>query len=281
MRPPSFKSIESPKNPVIAEFMDCFSRGNSRKRPYIPVEGPQMIREAIQAGLQVEAGLFHQGFLDSEEGPATLDACSGSPARLYRTSERLLRKAAATENPQGILALIRKPVVADLNTIVSARVPVLALVDVQDPGNCGALIRTFLAFGGRLVLTVGSTADLYGPKVIRASAGSILRVVALHFATADEFRKTAPLDALPWVATCPSTGIPPQLCPLKPPFILLVGNEGSGLGPEILASCRERISLPTSQGVESLNAAVAGSLVIYELARSMRFGPFSQERARS
>ena len=279
MRPPSFKSIESPKNPVIAEFVDCFSRGNSRKRPYIPVEGSQMIREAIQAGLQVEAGLFHQGFLDSGEGPATLDACSASPARLYRTSERLLRKTAATENPQGILALIRKPVVANLGRIVSARVPVLALVDVQDPGNCGALIRTFLAFGGRLAVTVGSSADLYGPKVVRASAGSILRVVALHFPTTGEFRKTAPLDSLPWVATSPSAGIPPQHCAVEPPFVLLIGNEGSGLEADILAACQERISLPTSQSVDSLNAAVAGSLVLYELARSLRFGPFYQETA--
>lgn len=270
------KSIESVRNPIISQFKVHFSRSSHRKSMYFPVEGPQLVADAIHAGLSVEAVLFHQQFAESEEGSRTLRDCAGTTARLYRTSEQLLRRAAATESPQGILALVRKPILEDVDALTLAPLPILALVDVQDPGNCGALVRTFVAFGGNFIVTIGSSADLFGPKAVRASAGATFRAAILHIPTMDEFRHFQPLARLPWIGTSPSAGRAPGCLSTKPPFVLLIGNEGAGLPSSILEICQERLCLPVCREIESLNAAVAGSLIIYELARGLHFGPFKQ-----
>ena len=273
------RTIASTKNPVIAEFKDHFSRSSYRKSPLFPIEGPQLIEDAIHARLRVEAVLFHQEFAESEDGSRIIGKCAASSVLLYRTSEQVLRRAAATENPQGILALARKPLMEDVDALVCAPVPILALLDVQDPGNCGTLVRTFMAFGGKLIVTIDSTADPYGPKAVRASAGAVFRAATLHFPTTEKFRQFEPLKELPWIGTSPSGGRPPDQCQAKMPFILLIGNERAGLPGIILNLCRERLCLPISRDIESLNAAVAGSLIIYELARSFHFGPFHPDSA--
>jgi RNA methyltransferase, TrmH family len=275
---PQVKIITSPKNPLIGEFRRHFSPGGSRKSPLFPVEGPTLALEALQSGLHMEALLVSGESAGRSAVFEALQASPGPPPALYQTGARLLSKAAATEHPQGVLALFHKPHALAPGAIGSERLPVLALIDLQDPGNCGALLRSFLAFGGKQVLTVGATADLYGSKCVRASAGAVFRTECLHLAAPEEMLKIAVDCGLPCVGTTPDSGHRPDECSTPPPFLLLIGNEGSGVPEILLEACREKLSLPMSPTMESLNAAVAGSLVLYELSRSLGLGPFAADR---
>jgi RNA methyltransferase, TrmH family len=244
------------------------------------VEGATLVLEAIHSGLRLDAILVAEGSPAAGGILAAVEQSMHPAPAIYQAGDRLLQKAAATEHPQGVIALFEKPPALQTSRIREQALPVLALVDVQDPGNCGTLVRTFLAFGGRSVITAGATSDLFGPKSVRASAGAVFRAQCLHFGSPEEMMADPDMAALPWIGTSPTAGTPPEKCRISPPFLLLIGNEGSGLPPALLSRCRERLSLPMAPAMESLNAAVAGALILYELSRGMGLGPFSSDRVK-
>jgi TrmH family RNA methyltransferase len=187
-------------------------------------------------------------------------------------SADVFASAVETNSPQGIAATLRIPVI---ERPASPEVTLL-LEDLQDPGNVGTLLRSAEAFGcGQVMITPG-TANPWSPKVMRASAGSVFRMPVLRASLA-ELSKLLRRDGLTiYAAVVKNEGSVPvmEVAPHMP-CALLIGNEGAGLSPAALAMADHRVTIPCA--VESLNAAVAGSLLLYEAMRVLQGAAVRQE----
>lgn len=258
--------LQSKQNPFVREIRQYFSRSNLRKQPLFPLEGLQLVSEALDLGLQPVAALVSQALVSSPvtERISTLIGTGGG--RFAVASERIIQWVSATEQSQGLLCLFRKPKRPKVSEVLEVPKIILVLADVQDPGNCGALARSHYAFGGHLLVTVGETADPMSPKAMRASAGACFCLHIFHYRSASSFLESEEFRAIPLLGTIPIGGLSPGSYRPRLPAAILIGNEGSGLSTQLLAACDEVLSIPTSKKTQSLNAAVAGSLLLYELS---------------
>jgi RNA methyltransferase, TrmH family len=255
--------------------------GPARDEP-IGVEGPKLVEDALRAGLEAEALLFSES---GEAGAAAiLAAASESEAgiarsRILKTTDKLFSSVAGTDAPQGVAALFRQPVWGLEDVLRGPAVMrecsplVIVLAAIQDPGNVGTIVRSAEAFGATGVVASRGTADLWSPKALRASAGAVLRLPLLRgmaipvlmaqlriagvkiFAATSHAENNGHIDA----------GIVPA-ADLREPAALFIGNEGSGLPVEVTRSADASIAIPMSGTVESLNAGVAASIILYEAA---------------
>ncbi|MCA9789140.1 MAG: RNA methyltransferase, partial [Cyanobacteria bacterium HKST-UBA05] len=161
------------------------------------------------------------------------------------------------------MGVFERPPTLTLDTIIRNRLgPVVVLVDIQDPGNMGTIIRSACAFGAAALMTVGNCTDPFSPKVIRASAGQVFRLPLI------EVEDTATLIAalnthpdLPVYATTPNQGRPYQYLSFTPPYLLLLGSEAHGL-PQALIERAEPVQITTQKTVESLNVAMAATTLL-------------------
>jgi len=239
------------------------------------VEGARLVETALRSGVEVTAVLV------SDSGTrhlARLLEWIPPAARLLRTSDRLFAHAAATEAPQGIAALVR-PRTATFDDLVRGLPLVLVMAGVQDPGNVGALVRTAEAFGasGAAACSAGGlgTANPFGPKALRASAGTALRLPILRGVAAPILLVQLRVAGVRVYAACPDAGQAkaPWEADWCGPSALLVGNEGAGLPPELARSADAMVRIPqvtapdAEAATDSLNAAVAGGILLYEAAR--------------
>jgi len=239
------------------------------------IEGARLVETALRSGVEVSAVLV------SESGArhlARLQPWIPPAVRILRTTDRLFAHAAATEAPQGIAALVR-PRAATFDDLVRGVPLVLLMAGVQDPGNVGALVRTAEAFGasGAAVCSAGGigAANPFGPKALRASAGAALRLPILRGVATPILLAQLRVAGVRVYAACPdaSQAVAPWEIDWRAPAALLVGNEGAGLPPELVRSADAAVRIPQSvapdapAAMDSLNAAVAGSILLYEAAR--------------
>ncbi len=273
--PPEEKAVlRSPGNPYIRKLRHFLSQSNFRHSDHFPIEGPKLIQEAIRAGLSFETILLTPRFENRPDAAPLLHSLHQQTRRFLQVEEDVLQALSDTCQSQGILGLAKKAMAPHLQSLTDITGIVLVLADLQDPGNCGTLIRTFLAFGGTVVATVGMTADPLSPKALRSSAGATLHVRSFHYTDFQEFQSHPVFSRIPLYAAVIRHGRLPSSFFAELPWGLVIGNESRGIPPEILDSCRDGISLPMEEITESLNAAVAGSLLLYELSRALSIGPF-------
>lgn len=235
----------------------------------IALEGVHLVTEAIRSGLKIEALLVSTS---GEKHLAELQSQLDHSTHVLRTSDKLFASVADTETPQGIAALVHAPESKLENMLVVAPL-VIVLVAAQNPGNVGAILRSAEAFGATGVIATRGTAHPYSPKALRASSGSSLRlpvIADLAAPIALTQLRVSGLQILAASASQNSKAKRPDELDLRAPFALLIGNEGAGLPPEIERSADARIRIQLAEPVESLNAAVAASLILYEAARQRR-----------
>lgn len=251
----------------------------------VGVEGVRLVEAALGSGLAVEA------LLVSATGERNLKRLSGvlpPDVPIFRTTDRLFAGIADTRTPQGVAALVR-PKSVKVEDLVRGAALVVVLAGVQDPGNVGTILRAAEAFGatGAATCSAGGvgTANPLASKALRASAGSALRLPIVHGMSCAILLTQLRVSGVKLYAGVPdgqaqlggkSGSIPPVVRPWeadwKSAVALLIGNEGGGLDEEIVRSCDARVSIPQrdsakTSGVESLNAAMAGSVLLYEAMR--------------
>jgi RNA methyltransferase, TrmH family len=258
----------------------------------VGIEGARIVETALHSGTPIVA------LLASESGSQYLARFAEAiplDAKLLQTTDRLFAQIAGTETPQGIAALVR-PHAATFDDLVCGNPLVLLLVGVQDPGNVGTLIRTAEAFGATGVAACSAggigTANPFGPKALRASAGSALRLptlrgvsapillaqlriagVKIYAACRDEGDSSATSSRINSAAQLPAKHSAPWEIDWRRPSALLVGNEGAGLPPELVRSADQIVRIPQAAArnagdpMDSLNAATAGAVLLYEAAR--------------
>jgi RNA methyltransferase, TrmH family len=252
---------------------------------FVGVEGLRLVEAALGSGLRVEALLVS----DSGERHMTrLASLLASNTQILRTSDRLFAGIADTQSPQGIAALVT-PRKTSVESLVNASSLLVMLAGVQDPGNVGTILRAAEAFGATGAATCSAegvgTADPLGPKALRASAGSALRLPVVHGLPAASLLTKLRAAGVKVYAAIAATeenamqtfrAASPALLPWeadwKSPAAVLIGNEGAGLPEDIVHASDARVSIPqaaatTPIGVESLNAAMAATVLLYEAMR--------------
>ncbi|HEX7288440.1 MAG TPA: RNA methyltransferase, partial [Candidatus Angelobacter sp.] len=191
-----------------------------------------------------------------------------SHAEALLLPDDVFASAAGTETPQGVAALVRlKPAkLDDLLDQVTSNLLLVAVAGIQDPGNLGTIIRSAEAFSARAVLLGEKTVSHFNAKAVRASAGSLFRepLIRVKLAETITLLKQHGVRVL---ATSSHKGRPLPEADFTGASMVVIGGEGAGLPAEILSLADELITIPHSPRVESLNAGIAASIILYEAAR--------------
>ncbi len=256
--------IESKDNARLKTLRKALAAPGPGARGLVGIEGPHLVAEALRAGLRVATIFVAQG------AERLIDTLAVPPeTEILRVPKRLLDSALATETPQPVAALVEPPDWTWAH-ILSARQKeaelVVVLAGLQDPGNLGTILRSAEAFGASGVVSLPGTVSAWNPKAVRASAGSVFRVPLLAVSERECLKELheAGVKAL---ATTVSAAQPADLVDLTGPVALIIGNEGNGVPAGLAAKADAQITIPCPGPVESLNAAVAASVLLYEAAR--------------
>lgn len=258
------RRIEGKHNALVKELRQAFGRGELTASGECAIEGVRVIEEAIRSGLKFHAVFFSE----SAQGRASrLLPQMGSHVETLLLPDRLFASVVPSETPQGVAALVhvKKFTLEEILESASAG-PLLVIAGVQDPGNLGTILRSAEAFSAHGVLLGEGTVSVYNSKTVRASAGSVFRVMTAKVQTSEVVEQVRGLG-MRLLATSSHKGVPLPEADLSGRVAVCIGNEGSGLDKKLLAQMDELITIPHSQRVESLNAGVAASIVLYEVAR--------------
>ena len=245
--------LTSRKSAVIRAFRDLARSSAAREEKGLFLcDGQKLLQEALRSGASVETVLWKENRA-ADLPPFPQEALL--PADLFDYVSPM-------SNSPGPLFSVRMPSAPDLYKIRR----VLALEELQDPGNVGTVLRTADAFGVDLVVLLEGCADLYAPKTVRASMGAVFRQAAVRM-NAEAFVSFCREKNLPlWGAALTDTARDLRSLPLDPAAVL-IGSEGHGLSRELLRACDGEIIIPMSGEAESLNAAVAAAIVMWEMQR--------------
>lgn len=230
------------------------------------VEGIRLMEEAVKEKVSFEEILYTQRIEDTDRGIAVLAALRKGRAPLYPVSEKVMQSVAETESPQGILGVLRH-LVWDIKDVTKGRGTVVIACGLQDPGNLGTIIRTADAGGCGGVVTTQSTVDVYNSKVIRATMGSIFRVPVLKVRDIMDLISDLKKEGYQIIATTAHSKTSYLDVDYRKPTAFLIGQEASGIPEDLLESADIKVFIPMKVGVESLNAAVSASILIYEAFR--------------
>ncbi len=255
--------IESRDNRWLKRFRAALEGSSAKNAAPLGVEGPRLVGEALRSGLTAEAVLVSDS---GERHLARLGQRIPAGLRVLRTSDRLFASVAGTETPQGVAALMEPPHWRLADLLGSAAL-VVVLAGVQDPGNVGTILRTAEAFGATGLFSCVGSAHPFGAKVIRASAGSIFRLPVLAGSRPQDVLAELKRRGLLQFAAVASAGRSPVEFDLTRPCTFWIGSEGSGLPEDVVRATDASIRIPLRVTVDSLNAATAASVLLYEAAR--------------
>lgn len=256
--------ITSRENPTVKLCRRLQNSGKARREEGLFLaEGARLCREVLSCGLSVEAVL------------ATRPALAANPWLTEREVVEISPDVAAavsdTKSPQGVFCLCRIPPAAPFSIRPGGRY--LLLDRLQDPGNLGTILRGAEAFGITAVILGSGCPDRFSPKVLRSTMGSVFRQPVLETddltGTVQRLRETG----MPVWAAMPDDKARPVLkLPEKGGAAVVVGNEGSGVSPEVFRACCGAVYIPMAPGIESLNAAAAATVIMWELSGRGREG---------
>ena len=267
-RPARESTITSRENHWLKEFRAALQSARPEDNR-VGLEGARLVAEAIRSSVQIEAILASTS---AERALAALMTELDRPALILRTTDKLFDSVAGTETPQGIAALV-KPRQFAFDDLLRGVPLVVVLAGVQDPGNVGTILRSAEALGATGAIAARGTAHPYAPKAMRASAGSALRLPVVSGVAVPVALTQLRVSGVKIVAAT-SADNPAALLPdaldFRAPVALVIGNEGGGLPPEVERSADALVRIPLAEPVDSLNAAVAASLLLYEAARQRR-----------
>ena len=265
------RRIEGRHNAFLKELRRAFTRAEQTEHGVCAIEGTRIVEEAIRSGLRFRAVFFRESAQNHAE--RFLPQIS-SNVETFLLPDRLFDGAVPSETPQGVAALVRLKEFSLDDLLERVQVgPIVVVAGLQDPGNLGTILRSAEAFGSAGAVLGEGTVSPFNPKVIRASAGSFFRlpvVAAKPEGGVEAILATFRAHGVRMIATSSHKGTPLDQAKLTLPVAIFIGSEGSGLSRSLLAHVDETVAIPHSPHVESLNAGVAASIVLYEAARQRR-----------
>ena len=262
------RRIEGRHNSLVKEVRHAFAKAELTESGDCAIEGARIVEEAIRSGLRFRAVLFKQSAQNLAE---RLLPQIGSHVETLLLPDKIFNGTVPSETPQGVAALVRlrESKLEDLVERLHVG-PIMIVVGLQDPGNLGTLLRSAEAFGSAGVVLGEGSVSPFNSKVIRASAGSIFRlpfVLAKAAGGTDDVLAKLRNQNVRLIATSSHKGTAIHEARLSGPLAMFIGNEGAGLSRSLMAQVDELVAIPHSTQVESLNAGVAASILLYEAAR--------------
>jgi TrmH family RNA methyltransferase len=268
---PRLRRIEGRHNPLLKQLRQAFSRAQRTAEGDCAIEGLRMIEEAIRSGLRFRAVFFRESAQDRAE---RLLPQIGAHVETLLLPDKLFDASVPSETPQGVAALVRLKESSLDDVLEKERLqvgPIMALAGLQDPGNLGTILRSAEAFGSSGIILGEGTVSPLNAKAVRASAGSIFRLPVVTAAAALEDVVTKlRVQNVRLIATSSHKGTTLDQANLTGSIAVFIGSEGSGLTRGLMTQMDEVVAIPHTAQVESLNAGVAGSIILYEAARQRK-----------
>jgi len=250
--------ITSAQNPKLKLVRALLGRAKERREAgAFVVEGVRLVEDAVKASCQFQFVLFSDVL--SERGKELVNTLTSKQIEVEETSGDLLQNVSETESPQGILAVLK------LDNLPIPDSPNFILIpdQIRDPGNLGTLLRTAAAAGAQTALLPPETTDAFAPKVLRAGMGAHFQL-PIHSMTWDEIHEH--LKQLQ-IYLADMNGRSFWETDLRQPLALIIGGESDGASEEARKLAAQKISIPMPGNIESLNAGVAGSVLMFEVVR--------------
>lgn len=256
----AYKVIESAQNKLIKEIKSLSDRKNRDEKGLFIADGLRFVSE-IPQGMKIDKFIFSEGFAAKNNiGPYEKRAVC------YVISDRLFSSVSDTKNPQGIMAVCEKISYRPEDIIRKNGFYVIA-EELNDPGNLGTIIRTAHAAGADGVILSKGSVDLYNPKVLRSTMGSIFKIPVVQNADLEHIAGLMKKSGIKIYAAHLRGEKYPYELDLKKGCAFMLGNEARGLSDRAASLCHELVKIPMPGNAESLNASVAAAVLIYEAVR--------------
>jgi TrmH family RNA methyltransferase len=251
-------------NPRLKELRLAFRRGELTAQGECAIEGVKLVEEALRSSQRLSGVFFSESARPVAE---KLLPQLSARTEAHVLPNALFNSVVPSEAPQGVAALVKWRSLSAAQILErSQSAPIVVAAGLQDPGNLGTLFRSAEAFGAAGIFLNEGTVSPYNPKVLRGSAGSIFRLPFFQIPSG-ELIALLRQHGVRLLATSSHKGTPLPEVSWTLPLALFIGNEGAGLPREIMHQMDETLVIPQAAQVESLNAGVAASIVLYEAAR--------------
>ncbi|MCL5056836.1 MAG: RNA methyltransferase [Actinobacteria bacterium] len=267
-------TVTSSQNPFIKYLGKLKNRRFREREGKFLIEGARFVEEALKSGWPVESLICSGDFQESGRWAGIAAAAQRLAIRVIPVTGKLMKELASTETPQGVMALcgMKSWRVEDIlngrpgrgegrNTLV------VVADGVSDPGNLGTIIRSADAFGADGAVLTRGTVDPYNSKALRSTMGSVFHIPVVGGADPAEIYRGLSDKGVALLVGVPEGGVPVSRLDLSGPLALVVGSEAEGPSRELHSLPHEKATIPMPGGAESLNAAVAASIMLYEAAR--------------
>ncbi len=260
------KSKENEKIKYAKSLLKSKKRGEEKK--YI-IEGYRILKQALECNTSMEYVLFTEDFLNKEEQKEFILFLQNKEIKLYKVEKKLFKEIADTENPQGILGIVKYNEYK-IEDIYDQDANFLLILDrIQDPGNMGTIIRSADAAGVDRIILLKGCVDVYNLKVIRSTMGSIFSMPIIEVEDENECIDNLKKKGFNIVSSYLNTDHYYHKVEYKDKVALVIGNEGNGIKEEIIEKSDTLVKIPIYGKAESLNAAMAAGILMYEIKNNL------------
>ena len=264
------KSISSRQNALVRAYRELASEPDPAGVRLL-LDGVHLVREARAAALPLESVVVASSQMDADHEEGSLArALRDAGVEVAVANEQVFDAISPVRTPSGIVAIAhRHPTTTDA-ILEQARLFALVVVDVQDPGNLGSLMRVGEAGGVTGIIVAGESANPFSWKAVRGSMGSVLRLPVARSVSIEVVMQDIRRTNTKAIAAVPRDGWDPDAVDWSGRIALLLGGEGPGLSADVVAGADERVSIPMEAPVESLNVATSAAIIIYSARRARR-----------
>jgi len=260
-------NITSTSNPIIKELKSLHKKKYRYQYKKYFLEGIRSVEECIKYNSKIEYIIYSESLLGLNGGAKLYEDILKLNITIIKTTDQILKSVSDTDNPQGIIAVVNFKE-SKLEELVSNDKSLFIILDsIQDPGNMGTIIRTCDAFNVDGVIISEGSVDLYNPKTIRSTMGSIFHIPIVFSENILDTVKYLKSNEITIMSTALEDSTDIHNVDLNRPVAIIIGNEANGVRNELLSVSNANIKIPMPGKAESLNAAIASSIVIYEANR--------------
>lgn len=258
--------ITSSNNPKIKLIKSLYKKRERWKRGLFLVEGLKIVEECIAYNYPLENIIYTDDLLNINGGEDFLQKIKSREDLIY-VPPNLFKKISDTETPQGIMAIVKMPNLS-MDSLQAKDKPFLLFLDsIQDPGNMGTIIRTGDIFNINGIIVSEGSVDIYNPKVVRSTMGAIFRMPIYHVEDKAKAVERLKREGFKVFATSLEKSSYIHVTDFNQATVVLIGNESQGLSQELYSLAHKNIKIPIIGEGESLNAAIASSIIMYEAIR--------------
>ncbi len=258
--------IKSPANSKLKQFKLLQKKKYREKYSLVPLEGAFLVEDALASGAEISWAVYTHELSQTSKGMHLVERLGQEGVPCFLTEAKLLREVSAVETPQGILCAAKMPVYTQ-DEVIKKAARLLLLDGLQDPGNLGTLFRTALASGMTGIVCMKGSVDPFNPKALRSTMGAVFKIPFLKEHEPEETASLLKQEGIPVFCCDPRADASCYETDFGSVYALVIGNESRGVSQSLLGRCSQKVSIPLSGQVESLNAAVAGAVIMYEALR--------------